>query len=179
MKRINQVPGEVTFARANKDFFTGFLDFRGRTTRAGYWWVRLITVNICLMILRMVSFTTPFWQMDIFFLLVLGVPTIASETRRLRDVGFRGRGVFIYFGLMASLVLIDIFRFFSNDLLMFYRVFNRIGLKMIALTSIGMFFLTLLPSNFLETRSTNRVLTFFFREKKEVQETEEHEVPNS
>ncbi|MGM0214460.1 DUF805 domain-containing protein [Enterococcus sp. AZ109] len=44
MKMINQKPGEVSFTRAVKDYFLGYVEFKGRTTRAGYWWVRLITM---------------------------------------------------------------------------------------------------------------------------------------
>lgn len=44
MKIINQRPGEVTFTRAVRDFFLGYVEFKGRTTRAGYWWIKLITM---------------------------------------------------------------------------------------------------------------------------------------
>ncbi|MBO1306632.1 DUF805 domain-containing protein [Enterococcus sp. 669A] len=46
MKIINQVPGEVGFVQAIKDFFLGYVEFKGRTTRAGYWWVQLILLTI-------------------------------------------------------------------------------------------------------------------------------------
>lgn len=46
MKIINQVPGEVGFVQAIKDFFLGYVEFKGRTTRAGYWWVQLILLSI-------------------------------------------------------------------------------------------------------------------------------------
>lgn len=42
MAKINEAPGQVSFGRAFKDFFIGYFDFKGRTTRAGYWWVTLI-----------------------------------------------------------------------------------------------------------------------------------------
>lgn len=47
---ISEQPGKVTFIEAHKDFFKGFLDFKGRTTRAGYWWtvpLQFIFRNIC------------------------------------------------------------------------------------------------------------------------------------
>lgn len=46
MKIINQVPGRVGFVQAIKDFFLGYVEFKGRTTRAGYWWVQLILLSI-------------------------------------------------------------------------------------------------------------------------------------
>lgn len=36
MEKINEVPGQVSFGRAFNDFFIGYIDFKGRTTRAGY-----------------------------------------------------------------------------------------------------------------------------------------------
>lgn len=42
MRKINQIPGKVTFIRALIDYVRGYADFKGRTTRAGYWWVRLV-----------------------------------------------------------------------------------------------------------------------------------------
>ncbi|WP_461215409.1 DUF805 domain-containing protein [Lacticaseibacillus sp. GG6-2] len=32
----------VGFVPAQRDFWRGYLDFYGRTTRAGYWWVQLV-----------------------------------------------------------------------------------------------------------------------------------------
>ena len=46
MEKINEVPGQVSFGRALKDFFIGYIDFKGRTTRAGYWWMTLILMII-------------------------------------------------------------------------------------------------------------------------------------
>lgn len=42
MGKIEQRPGKVSFGRAFKDYWSGYVDFKGRTTRAGYWWMRLI-----------------------------------------------------------------------------------------------------------------------------------------
>nr|WP_207705239.1 DUF805 domain-containing protein [Enterococcus sp. 665A]MBO1342942.1 DUF805 domain-containing protein [Enterococcus sp. 665A] len=59
MKVINQVPGEVGFKQAIKDFFVGYVEFKGRTTRAGYWWVQLILMSIRLLF-GLILFTTLF-----------------------------------------------------------------------------------------------------------------------
>ena len=42
MYKINQRPGEVGFIRALMDYLQGYADFKGYSTRAGYWWVRLV-----------------------------------------------------------------------------------------------------------------------------------------
>ncbi|MHC5811788.1 DUF805 domain-containing protein, partial [Lactococcus lactis] len=46
MEKINEVPGQVSFGRALKDFFIGYIDFKGRMTRTGYWWMTLILMII-------------------------------------------------------------------------------------------------------------------------------------
>ncbi|MEO1768622.1 DUF805 domain-containing protein [Candidatus Enterococcus ferrettii] len=43
MRKINQKPGQVNFIRALMDYFQGYADFKGHSTRAGYWWVKLVT----------------------------------------------------------------------------------------------------------------------------------------
>ncbi|WP_071131733.1 DUF805 domain-containing protein [Enterococcus timonensis] len=42
MAQIQERPGKVTFKTAFLDFFKGYVDFKGRSTRAGYWWMQLI-----------------------------------------------------------------------------------------------------------------------------------------
>jgi hypothetical protein len=39
---INEKAGQVSFGRAFKDYFRGYVEFLGRTTRAGFWWVQLL-----------------------------------------------------------------------------------------------------------------------------------------
>lgn len=42
MGKIEERPGKVSFGKSFKDFWSGYVDFKGRSTRAGYWWMRLI-----------------------------------------------------------------------------------------------------------------------------------------
>lgn len=42
MRKIDQKPGQVNVNRALLDYFQGYADFKGRSTRAGYWWVKLV-----------------------------------------------------------------------------------------------------------------------------------------
>lgn len=51
MRKINQIPGKVTFIRALIDYIRGYADFKGRSTRAGYWWVRLVISSFHLVFL--------------------------------------------------------------------------------------------------------------------------------
>lgn len=43
--------GKVTFGQAFKDYFRGYVDFKGRTTRAGYWWMTLVLSILALIFL--------------------------------------------------------------------------------------------------------------------------------
>ncbi|MBO1304837.1 DUF805 domain-containing protein [Enterococcus sp. 669A] len=42
MHKKNQLSGKVGFIRALMDYVHGYADFKGRTTRAGFWWVNLV-----------------------------------------------------------------------------------------------------------------------------------------
>ena len=46
MREIQEVPGKVTIKTAFRDYFKGYFDFMGRSTRAGYWWVMGIIILI-------------------------------------------------------------------------------------------------------------------------------------
>ncbi|MDR0297835.1 MAG: DUF805 domain-containing protein [Streptococcaceae bacterium] len=96
---IQEMPGKVGFGRAIGNFFKGYADFRGRTTRAGFWWAVLFqglvyTVAAVfagfLVILGLVS-SKIFMLLGAFILglvfLGLLLPTFALLMRRLRDVG--------------------------------------------------------------------------------------------
>lgn len=144
--------GKVTFGQAFKDYFRGYVDFKGRTTRAGYWWMTLVLSILALIfyivivgkavsaILAAEYFETydfgnllPLMLFALVLWLALLLPTWAMCVRRYRDAGMTGGSpVFLFFTLVISL-------FF--------------------------FLLTVLPTDKLTTTSQNSVLRFFFRYK--------------
>ena len=109
---------------AYKNFFKGYAEFTGRSTRPDYWWVWL--GNLILSI--------PFWVIYIYtvylsavmdsvsdsaseaafmifglvaiiyvvFYLAILVPTIALTVRRLRDAGFHWAFIFLRFAPMVG-----------------------------------------------------------------------------
>ena len=112
---------------AIKNFFKGYVDFSGRSTRADYWWIWL--ANIILSIpFWIIYFYTVFLSavMDsvsdsaseatfmvlglvviiyaIFYLAIL-VPTLALSVRRLRDAGFHWAFIFLRFAPMGGIAL--------------------------------------------------------------------------
>ena len=113
---------------AYKNFFKGYAEFTGRSTRPDYWWVWL--GNFILSI--------PFWVIYIYTVylsavmdsvsdsaseatfIVLGlvviiyaifylatlVPTLALSVRRLRDAGFHWAFIFLRFAPMGGIALL-------------------------------------------------------------------------
>ena len=113
---------------AYKNFFKGYAEFTGRSTRPDYWWVWL--GNFILSI--------PFWVIYIYtvylsavmdsvsdsaseaafmifglvaiiyvvFYLAILVPTLALSVRRLRDAGFHWAFIFLRFAPMGGIALL-------------------------------------------------------------------------
>ena len=109
---------------AYKNFFKGYAEFTGRSTRPDYWWVWL--GNFILSIpFWIIYFYTVFLStvMDsaseatfmvfglvviiyaIFYLAIL-VPTLALSVRRLRDAGFHWAFIFLRFVPMGGIALL-------------------------------------------------------------------------
>lgn len=109
---------------AYKNFFKGYAEFTGRSTRPDYWWVWL--GNFILSIpFWIIYFYTVFLStvMDsaseatfmvfglvaiiyaVFYLAIL-VPTIALSVRRLRDAGFHWAFIFLRFAPMGGIALL-------------------------------------------------------------------------
>ena len=113
---------------AYKNFFKGYAEFTGRSTRPDYWWVWL--GNFILSIpFWIIYFYTVFLStvMDsvgetvseatfmvlglvviiyaVFYLAIL-VPTLALSVRRLRDAGFHWAFIFLRFAPMGGIALL-------------------------------------------------------------------------
>ena len=108
---------------AYKNFFKGYVDFTGRSTRSEYWWIWLTN-----MILLVPFYSTYFKVLAnprneaalmalggiaiiyMIFGLALILPMLALTVRRLRDAGFHWALIFIIFipivGSLALLVLL-------------------------------------------------------------------------
>ena len=109
--------------QAYKNFFKGYADFTGRSTRSEFWWVWL--TNILLLIpLYSAYFNAIFSEgsegaflalgglaiVYMIFGLALILPMLALTVRRLRDAGFHWALIFVHFipvvGGIALLVLL-------------------------------------------------------------------------
>ncbi|MGL9915216.1 hypothetical protein IGI95_002650 [Enterococcus sp. DIV0784] len=187
MGKINEVPGKVSFGRAFKDFFIGYIDFKGRTTRAGYWWMTLIlTILSFIPIIFFVylaigsamsisgganesdvftsilgSFIIPLMILVIAWL-ALFLPSLAMAVRRYRDAGLRGRGFLVLWviSIASSYTEATSVLQHNNGSALFIFLAYAIGLLF--------FILTVLPANAIATKSNNDFVRFFLREKEEL-----------
>jgi uncharacterized membrane protein YhaH (DUF805 family) len=192
---INEKMGHVSFGQAFKDFFKGYVDFLGRSTRAGYWWMQLLlgalfaVFYIWLVVLLVLVFTQHPDESSflsflplILFVLIAGLglilPTVALQVRRYRDVGLRGRGalVLLVFNFLTGILrnIRDIQRlqtsrmFHDASLMANAPSITISGIFLFVLSfaiSIFLFVLTVLPSDAMTTTSTNGFVRFFIREK--------------
>lgn len=108
---------------AYKNFFKGYVDFAGRSTRSDYWWVFLGNMILCIPFYLSYGnalansrnegalITLGFIAIIYFiFGLALFLPSLALMVRRLRDAGFHWALIFVGFvpfvGSIALLVLL-------------------------------------------------------------------------
>ena len=100
---------------AYKNFWKGYLNFSGRSTRPEFWWVWLLNMVIFLPVYYSrftgLEFDNPIinialFSMYIILLLVEFVPLLALIVSRLRDVGIHWAYIFIVFVPLGALTLL-------------------------------------------------------------------------
>ena len=105
--------------QAYKNFFKGYADFTGRSTRSDFWWVWLMNSILFLplyifwfqMALNDTGETDPILGVAIISIyMILGIvfftPSLAVKVRRLRDAGFHWAFIFLHFVPMGGLALL-------------------------------------------------------------------------
>ena len=109
--------------QAYKNFFKGYADFTGRSTRSDFWWVWLMNSILFLPLyifwfqiaLNDTEETDPILGVAIISVymilaIVLFTPSLAVKVRRLRDAGLHWAFIFLHFvpmvGRLALLVLL-------------------------------------------------------------------------
>ena len=114
--------------QAYKNFFKGYAEFTGRSTRSDFWWVWLgnfvISIPFWIIYFYTVFLSTVMYSVSdsaseatfmvfglvaiiyaVFYLAIL-VPTIALSVRRLRDAGFHWAFIFLRFAPMGGIALL-------------------------------------------------------------------------
>ena len=112
---------------AYKNFFKGYAEFTGRSTRSDYWWVWLgnfiLSIPFWIIYFYTVFLSAVMDSVDdsvseatfmvlglvviiyaVFFLAIL-VPTLALSVRRLRDAGFHWAFIVLRFAPMGGIAL--------------------------------------------------------------------------
>ena len=105
--------------QAYKNFFKGYADFTGRSTRSEFWWVWLMNSILFLplyifyfqMALKDYRETDPILGVAIISIyMILGIvfftPSLAVKVRRLRDAGLHWAFIFLYFVPMGGIALL-------------------------------------------------------------------------
>ena len=99
---------------AYKNFFRGFADFSGRSTRPDFWWVWLMNNVFCIPLYIIYFQVDPIsgvaiLSLYIILFMVLFIPSLALKVRRLRDAGLHW--AFIFFELIPLLAILSGFIF--------------------------------------------------------------------
>lgn len=133
MNKVHE-SGKVTFGQAWKDFWKGYLDFKGISTRAGFWWSILFYIIALILIIpiRKAVFIVMYAFGDItdmtfvyyLFLIPISIPVLAVLARRFRDIGLNN----IFIGVLIALCLIlqVLIRIYSSKVIEVIVIINDI-----------------------------------------------------
>lgn len=97
----------VDFATAAKMYFANYANFKGRSTRAEYWWAMLMVF-----IISTVANFIPF--VSIILSLALLIPNLAILTRRFHDTGRSGKWVILFWIISIIGIIITIYPFVAE-----------------------------------------------------------------
>ncbi|MEY8458448.1 DUF805 domain-containing protein [Lactococcus ileimucosae] len=116
-----QETGHESFFQAIKNYFLGYVSFRGRSSRISFWMIQLVFVAL-FAVLGLLFVGTQLFENIFFghaflatwlllfinFLIALGLflPTLALFARRFRDAGLSNFGIVLFFFSAASLFLL-------------------------------------------------------------------------
>ena len=139
-----QEKGFVAFGQAIKNFWRGYVDFKGRSTRSGYWFAALFNFLVSLVIILALAATIWYESVGLmlFFLfaliiygLAIALPSLAITTRRITDTG-------LPFSIALVLALLPLI-----VSLVFSGVSNFVVFIINSVVNLAIFILALLPTN--------------------------------
>jgi uncharacterized membrane protein YhaH (DUF805 family) len=92
------------------------VDFSGRARRSEYWWWALaVAVGYLVLGLLATQVSAVFWVVDLFFLLLVLVPSLAVTWRRLHDTGRSGAWWFIGFVPVVGGIIVLVFTILDSQ----------------------------------------------------------------
>lgn len=160
--------GKVSFSQAVRDFWKGYFDFKGRSTRAGYWWAVLFEWLVLLGLGLLGCLFMLISGMQVYMLIMAGllffiamiifgfatiIPTFMVQFRRWRDAGLTNAAIIILFILPICFAVIT-------------GYYSKVGGVLTSIVSLITFVITLLPTDQLTVNTDNAFLNFLFRTKR-------------
>ncbi|MDR0841689.1 MAG: DUF805 domain-containing protein [Christensenellaceae bacterium] len=97
--------------KAYKEYWKGYVDFRGQTSVGGYWWAVLANyiVTFALSLFsNLININRPESGMafSLAFMLLCLLPSLAIMVRRLRDAGYKWTNIFWVFLPIAGFIIL-------------------------------------------------------------------------
>lgn len=189
MKTINE-SGKVSFSQSVKDFFQGYFDFRGRSTRAGFWWAQLCIVLIYIILFVITGIDAskrPYYGAPIsplllfiivIFSLAIIIPSLSLCVRRLRDIGLKSKTILalyvLYYGFYGTYIIgtySSMLSYISSAVSQYSESYsapimsssNSSLITFCFMTLSAFFFISLfLPTDMLATKSKHPILQSLF-----------------
>lgn len=192
MKTIEET-GKVSFSHSVKDFWQGYFDFRGQSTRAGFWWSQLCIILIYTLLFvilgidasRRSYYDAPISPLLLFIIIVFSlaiiVPSLALFVRRLRNIGLKSKTILVlfvlYYGFYGTYIIGTYSSIMSNISSLISQYSENYTTPVMQISSSpfitlffmmisGFFFISLfLPTNMLATNSKHPFLQSIFSDK--------------
>lgn len=110
--------------RAYKKYWTGYVDFTGRSSRSDYWLAVLantiVTIILFSIVIVVIVFDSPdspyhvilnlLYLLAMVYFFATYIPSIALQVRRLRDAGYHWALIFLRFAfVIGDIVLLVLF----------------------------------------------------------------------
>ena len=131
MNKINE-SGKVTFGQAWKDFWVGYFDFKGTSTRAGFWWGALIyaVCNFIVGFMASMGMSSNTTVITAILLIVITIPILAAAARHFRDEGLKD-GVII--ALVIAYIALQVLLKLQPAVLWLAFIFNVVMIVLLCM----------------------------------------------
>lgn len=86
----------VSFTNAIKNFYLKAFKFKGRATRAEYWWVELYNILAIALLVYISTLKDSLIVLLLIFILINAIPTLSLKVRRFHDIGYSAWSLLIY-----------------------------------------------------------------------------------
>ena len=119
-------PVYTNFSGAIRLFFKNYFNFTGRSTRSEYWYAVLFTL-ITAFALAIIEVIIGGWMLLLIWRLLIFIPRLAMEFRRLHDVGKKGTLCIILEVLLLILnAADDDYMSYDDDIILFLAIVGLI-----------------------------------------------------